>query len=225
MIKAIETRYKGYHFRSRLEARWAVFFDHLGLRWQFEPEGFDLSEYGLGYYLPDFFLPDQNYWIEVKPDNFDHRDQDAYRKLAYVGAATDARGLLVAGEPYHNVVMGNFEDYMAPGVLPYDQWWTVDTYYREEGDEMNRAGQMDGPYLFCVCPLCDKIGIEFDGRGDRVCGDICRPKRTREKALALGFWGGLYHGDKAYSGNHPKIVAAAEAARSARFEHGQSGAS
>ena len=26
-IKAIETYYKGYRFRSRLEARWAVFFD------------------------------------------------------------------------------------------------------------------------------------------------------------------------------------------------------
>lgn len=30
-MKAIETRYKGYRFRSRLEARWAVFFDALGL--------------------------------------------------------------------------------------------------------------------------------------------------------------------------------------------------
>jgi hypothetical protein len=224
MIKAIETRYKGYHFRSRLEARWAVFFDSLGVRWQFEPEGFDLSAYDLGYYLPDFFLPDQNYWIEVKPDNFSTNDQDAYRKLAYVGAATEARGLLVAGEPYHNVEMGGFQSYMAAGSA-CDQWWVVDTYFREEGDEMNRAGQMDGPYLFCVCPLCDKIGIEFDGRGDRICGDVCKPKRTREEAGALGFWGGLYHGDKAYSGDHPKIVAAAEAARSARFEHGQSGVS
>ena len=26
-IKPIETNYKGYRFRSRLEARWAVFFD------------------------------------------------------------------------------------------------------------------------------------------------------------------------------------------------------
>ena len=222
MIKAIETRYKGYNFRSRLEARWAVFFDHLGLRWQFEPEGFDLSAYGLGYYLPDFFLPDQNCWIEVKPDNFSNKDQDAYRKLAYVGAATEARGLLVAGEPYLNVVMGGFEAYMAPGSA-CDQWSMVDTYPRE--DETNRGGQIDGPYLFCVCPLCDKIGIEFDGRSERICGETCKPKRTREKAAALGFWGGLYHGDKAYSGNHPKIVAAAEAARSARFEHGQSGAS
>lgn len=30
-IQAIQTRYAGHHFRSRLEARWAVFFDYLGV--------------------------------------------------------------------------------------------------------------------------------------------------------------------------------------------------
>ena len=224
MIKAIETRYKGYRFRSRLEARWAVFFDALGLRWQFEPEGFDLSAHGLGYYLPDFFLPDLNYWIEVKPENFDSRDEDAYRKLGYVARGTSARGLLVAGEPYLNVVMGSFQAYMEPGI-PYDTWWVVNSYHPELEEEEDDAGRMDGPYLFCLCPLCDKIGIQFDGRGERICNDdTCGGKRTREEAKALGFWGLLYHGDKAYSGDHPKLVVAAEAARSARFEHGQSGA-
>lgn len=33
-IKAIETYYKGYMFRSRLEARWAVFFDASGIKWE-----------------------------------------------------------------------------------------------------------------------------------------------------------------------------------------------
>ena len=32
-IKAIETRYNGYRFRSRTEARWAVFFDAFGIRY------------------------------------------------------------------------------------------------------------------------------------------------------------------------------------------------
>lgn len=63
-IKAIETVYKGYRFRSRLEARYAVMFDALGLEWEYEPEGFDLGE--VGYYLPDFFLPKLNVWIEIK---------------------------------------------------------------------------------------------------------------------------------------------------------------
>lgn len=63
-IKAIETRYKGYRFRSRLEARWAVYLDAMGIAWDYEPEGFDLGKNG--YYLPDFYLPDANCWAEVK---------------------------------------------------------------------------------------------------------------------------------------------------------------
>lgn len=53
-IKAIQTEYRGYLFRSRLEARWAVFFDACGVDWEYEPEGYDLGNGG--YYLPDFLL-------------------------------------------------------------------------------------------------------------------------------------------------------------------------
>ena len=65
MYKAIETVYSGYKFRSRLEARWAVFFDACGIPYQYEPEGFDL---GNRYYLPDFYLPWWNCYVEIKPD-------------------------------------------------------------------------------------------------------------------------------------------------------------
>src|SRR2546430_1874657 len=67
MSRAIETRYKGYRFRSRLEARWAVFFDTLGIAYRYEPEGFNLN--GL-LYLPDFYLPTEQpaSWVEVKPE-------------------------------------------------------------------------------------------------------------------------------------------------------------
>lgn len=51
-IKAIETEYNGYRFRSRLEARWAVFFDSLGVKYEYEPEGFILPSGKR--YLPDF---------------------------------------------------------------------------------------------------------------------------------------------------------------------------
>jgi len=33
-IKAIETEYDGHRFRSRLEARWAVFFNAVGLTYE-----------------------------------------------------------------------------------------------------------------------------------------------------------------------------------------------
>lgn len=52
--KAIRTEYNGFLFRSRLEARWAVFFDACGVNYEYEPEGYRLSN-GL-LYLPDFLL-------------------------------------------------------------------------------------------------------------------------------------------------------------------------
>lgn len=78
-IKAIETHYGGCRFRSRLEARFAIFFDALGIKWEYEPEGFETSA---GRYLPDFQIyPGQPHggptWFEVKreraPDDPRHR--------------------------------------------------------------------------------------------------------------------------------------------------------
>lgn len=69
-MKAIETRYKGYRFRSRLEARWAVFFDEMQLDWEHEPEGFDFG-YGI-FYLPDFLVRlnlNRYFFVEIKRKN------------------------------------------------------------------------------------------------------------------------------------------------------------
>lgn len=76
-LKAIPTKHNGYSFRSRLEARWAVFFDALEIRYEYEPEGFDMSGIkgatkalkGDTWYLPDFYLPDYGYYVEIKPDS------------------------------------------------------------------------------------------------------------------------------------------------------------
>lgn len=73
MLKAIETRYKGYRFRSRLEARWAVFFDTLGITWEYEKEGYDLGD--AGWYLPDFWLPQVRMWAEVKPNTLTEHER------------------------------------------------------------------------------------------------------------------------------------------------------
>lgn len=65
-IKPIETYYNGYRFRSRLEARWAVFFDAADIEYEYEPEGYSL---GNGQkYLPDFYLPCFDLFVEVKRD-------------------------------------------------------------------------------------------------------------------------------------------------------------
>ncbi|MHB9056231.1 MAG: PDDEXK family nuclease [Paludibacteraceae bacterium] len=79
-MKSIDTLYNGNYFRSRLEARWAYFFDQLGVKYEYEPEGFE-SEGG-DRYLPDFYLPDtylrnrygKGVYVEIKPANYEHQD-------------------------------------------------------------------------------------------------------------------------------------------------------
>lgn len=66
VIKAIETVYKGYKFRSRLEARWALYFDELGIEFEYEIEGY---EFAGERYLPDFWLPEVDTYVDVKPGN------------------------------------------------------------------------------------------------------------------------------------------------------------
>lgn len=150
---AIETKYKGFKFRSRLEARWAVFFDALQIRWEYEPEGYTLSS-GV-YYLPDFYLPFVNsgVWIEVKPMHSSAESvKTASLKLNNLVNTTQTMGMLVTGDPVTNVELA----YGSVDVIPYS--WNM--MWPNDGE--------DFPYLFCECSKCHKIGITFDGRGGRV---------------------------------------------------------
>ena len=104
-IKPIETKYNGYKFRSRLEARWAVFFDSTGIIYQYEPEGFDLGRYG--WYLPDFYLPQYNAYVEIKPlyldqDKWNADRQQIMDKCEILFAKTDRWTLLCFGDPLDN---------------------------------------------------------------------------------------------------------------------------
>jgi hypothetical protein len=108
--KAIETHYKGYRFRSRLEARWAVFFDRLEITWEYEPQGYKLSDGSL--YLPDFFLPSIDIYVEVKPNvGFD----DAMM-IGRQFAADSRKGVLLAiGVPEPKGYWVCFADHDAGG--------------------------------------------------------------------------------------------------------------
>lgn len=83
----IPTTYAGVKFRSRQEARWAVFFDALQLEWYYEVEGYQLphcyeisadnptpdevaEHHRLLWYLPDFWLPELNLWVEIKQEGY-----------------------------------------------------------------------------------------------------------------------------------------------------------
>ena len=78
-MQAIQTTYKGYRFRSRLEARWAVLLDCLGAKCSYESEGFDL---GGTWYLPDFWIDDWNAWLEVKGPTASEQEEAKCRLLS-----------------------------------------------------------------------------------------------------------------------------------------------
>lgn len=63
-MQAIPTVYRGIQMRSRLEAKWAAFFDALKWSWEYEP--LDLPGW-----IPDFYVNSPNFnrplLIDVKP--------------------------------------------------------------------------------------------------------------------------------------------------------------
>lgn len=76
-IAAIPTEYRGRRYRSRLEARWAAFFDLLGWHHEYEP-------CDLGSWSPDFALwgkqPNRPVLVEIKP--IEGWDRQTARKMA-----------------------------------------------------------------------------------------------------------------------------------------------
>lgn len=66
-MKPLPTEYGGVTFRSRLEADWALTLDTLDISWEYEPEGFELTDGSR--YAPDFWLPAARAWLEVKGDH------------------------------------------------------------------------------------------------------------------------------------------------------------
>jgi hypothetical protein len=100
LTPAIETSYKGFRFRSRVEARWAVYLDTLGVDWLYEKEGFELPS---GRYLPDFWIPcpsyhdeHSGYWLEIKGADPTETELAKCMELAQI---TGHITLLVYGSP------------------------------------------------------------------------------------------------------------------------------
>ncbi|MFJ9558325.1 hypothetical protein ACIRPH_31345 [Nocardiopsis sp. NPDC101807] len=200
-IAPIETTYANTRFRSRLEARWAVFFDHLNVKWLYEPEGYILGNGDQ--YLPDFWLPGQQVWVEVK-------GAPTSKDMERLRAATAMDGLpVVYGDarrpcdvidetwpaeiPGHNriLLLGNIPDPNNTGLLcGWLHWMTI--------LDANGSG---------LHTVFRDVGAPTEW--------IYRPLRWKELESFDGVTG-------------PTALSWAEttaylAARSARFEHGESG--
>jgi len=141
-VKSIVTEYRGIRFRSKLEAQWAKLLDHFQIKWDYEPDGFEFRDGTM--YLPDFWLPESETFLEVK-GIMDERDMHKVRMLLHE-----------SGKP---VVIG----YSMGQFRACDHWNSVSDFYELTG--------MDSSVLM-QCRECGKWS--FVGLGGswecRCCG-------------------------------------------------------
>ncbi len=89
----IQTKFNGRHYRSRMEARYAVLLHACRLPYEYEREGFGLEQ---GRYLPDFWLPTLGIFFEVKGWLPTSREKDLCQGLA---DDTQRRVVISYGDP------------------------------------------------------------------------------------------------------------------------------
>ena len=172
-IRAIETAYNGYRFRSRLEARWAVFFDTLKIKYDYEPEGYYLPVAGVQY-LPDFWLPQVNMWAEVKPIQLTETQRLKCKELTVI---TGYPTLMLDSKPlarnywgfeleysYDNegiCTLTNKAHYCDYELMNTKRYWEYESRFFSrtgvEWPEVYNCYAWDHP-MDCVCETCDPFG-------------------------------------------------------------------
>lgn len=191
----IETRYAGCRFRSRLEARHAVLFDKLGIRWEYEPQGFIVDRRP---YLPDFRLMDSGTWVEVK-GNEEELDHDLMLKatLHLPVAGGDFPTLLLLGpipEPQEDRCNWCWIGITPSGEDPDGERWPMDAYW-----SLTPAGFPGHPLRRADTSGATPVVYGSEG--------WLEPSSDMDTTASEG----------------RKLLEAYRAARSARFEHGERG--
>ena len=195
-IKAIETKYKGYRFRSRLEARWAVFFDALELDWEYEPQGFNID--GI-LYLPDFKVlypgrdkSERHYeWFEVKGDILNISLEECEKIVAF---AKHKEITILDGPPRPAMFNQIYPD--GEGKIATHLGKAIDA--NELKNMLGKLAGSDDTTRFGFALWSSKGRMWIDDHKN-------------------------YFSPTTYFGCSNKIELASEAARSARFEHGECG--
>lgn len=236
MIQAIETRYAGCRFRSRLEARWAVFFDTLGIKWEYEPEGILVpmgecgaaGHVGCGYqadppttecvsvqkpYLPDFWLPQMRTYVEVKGS--DEQVTPEYKEMLamaidYHATVLSEHGLLLLG-PVPDVSS-------ATSTFHHQLYWRKGIACQSV-QFAKRWHKRDDEEGFYGWGLWSDFPIGLSGDGETASGPDF-PRHVSWEAISIHI---EVVGDRSWWAMPQELHDAYVAARSARFEHGESG--
>ena len=152
-FRSLPTLYRGIQFRSRIEARWAVVFDFFDLQWEYEPEHYELP---IGNYLPDFWLQNQDCWVEIKGPHPTEMEEAKARGLAR--KSQKAVYIFCCGIPT-----------IGPDGAPTlfqcngDLWAHGYRYNPDGSDEMG--------WMFGIKECCGAIGMVQDAQTPRIpCG-------------------------------------------------------
>lgn len=135
-----------------------MFLDELGIGWEYESECFDLPP---GRYLPDFYIPSQDTWIEIKPalgDNSEPWIEQAHDERLHYFAEDHERFFVVFGSPGVPRLGADASPYAAA------RWG-------------------DSPYYFSECSSCSTVclrfGYELECRPTHLCtgrADLISPR-------------------------------------------------
>lgn len=230
-IRPLETHYAGHRFRSRLEARWAVFMDKLDIPWEYEPQGYVVNG---APYLPDFLVrpnTDGAFWLEIK-GTFPDPDELTKAKGLAEGSGIPAFVYWAKPEPpapdLGHLTEEEFNGWDRDGYV-----WTDDQGWREYPTQPPKW-QLDliptafrfspsgkpkeaksGFHWWTECTQCGHVRLASSGQE----GWCPRFESMSSEEIDRRV-GRLY---PRFGHRTPKVLAAYDAARSARFEHGERG--
>ena len=190
-IKAIETQYAGCHFRSRIEARWAVFFDTLNIPWEYEKEGFDLEG---TWYLPDFWLPEQQCWIEIKGQE---PTQEEHEKAVQLSNYTKKHIYVFFGDVWlpSQIDQGGAYSGFSGGYCLQQQFYWVECPFCHRFNITYHGSIVDLP---CYCPF-RKIEIVTQATMNFISQFYTDRERRAHEILAI-----LYKSPDASLHTHPE---------------------
>lgn len=127
------------------------------------PADYEERHFNLGglFYRPDFWLPKQNCWIEIKGISPSKDEREKARRLA----AQTQRVVYIFYGPI-------------PEPNPEDETW-----YSGSAIVFFPNGTDDEAYWWCECPSCGTLGLEFEARATNLaCGCLARVGSRLDKS-------------------------------------------
>jgi len=140
-IKPKKIKYGGVSYKATLEARWAVFFDSLGIKYEYEPV-YDEVETGgrVAFYKPDYYLSELDIFIEIKPSK-----------------PCEIENIKAAGWAKHvNEIIILFN--LNPPTLDLENGWFFSF------PEIKKIPEIMDGYCWCECPKCGHIDIAYEAQ-------------------------------------------------------------